>query len=286
LHRWEERESAFRRTTEQYQTTQRRFLPFFLIRRDVRFEAYHQYAMAADWKWSTRATYWAAILAMMEAMGELGSASDKRNLKWLEVMADRDIPTTAPPLTPQHVTQILHLPFSAAQVGILVAWFLGQRLADVEQLERRWIQLKQNMGTGDFFISLTFVRGKVIDRIGPYTLFINARHHVALLLMRLFHDLPCGADMLFPPSFRIDCAVLLKSIQFDLESRSCRRGGLQLMALLGMSTSHIRMFSKHTSDKMLLKYLSMGQVLMFNAQTSDEVMTRMWATLGNASPSL
>ena len=52
----------------------------------------------------------------------------------------------------------------------------------------------------------------------------------------------------------------------DLELRSVRRGGLQLMATLGFPWETILSFSKHGSTAMLMKYLDKGAVSLNQAQ--------------------
>ena len=268
---WEGRNAAYKTCSKQYQRTQRRFLTLAMWP-EQRFLIFRELAQIVPWAPSTQAAYWEGVVAMLTALGATQS-HDLRNLRWLEQESAQVQPKAAPPLRLEHIQAILHAPVSEAAVAILLTWFLGQRLSDIALLQPNRIRVQSKE-----FISITFVEGKVIRKIRPYSLFLPVDHFLTTWLLRLASS-RTGGTRVFNAALDIETRLLLKAIDETLEARSVRRGGLQMMALSGWPRESILMFSKHASVAMLNKYLDAGALILHDAQKQAQVI---WSTTSSA----
>jgi hypothetical protein len=60
------------------------------------------------------------------------------------------------------------------------------------------------------------------------------------------------------------------STNIPKDTRSLRRGGLTMMALAGASVQQVLQFSRHATEKMLMKYLEHGAVLRHAAEDNTK----------------
>ena len=66
-----------------------------------------------------------------------------------------------------------------AALLILITFFLGQRMGDMAKLQLQWIRCLNAS-----FLVLTLVEGKLISKIGPYSLMLHSSHPVAQIFFR------------------------------------------------------------------------------------------------------
>lgn len=240
------RPSAYTRTTRDYQNTQRKFLPLALLPPVKRFDAF--LIWASGLRWSTTSAYWTAALAAMGALQQQPQPYDRKNTGWLAMRCQQELPQGAPPLQRPDAERIWHDHPDCVSLLVLMAFVLGQRISDVALLRRSRVSLVGNT------IALTLVEGKVIRFVGPYTLYLDTEKGVGQLLLAYIRTpQTILEDRLFPEGTLKFASVRLA--EYGLENRSCRRGGLQLMAKSGLPLETILLFSKHTTPKMLYRYL-------------------------------
>ena len=252
---WRKRPSAYTRCTADYCQTQRRFLPLATLHPLQRFDIFLEWAEVRGLRWATKNTYWTAVLSMLTALGMEVTHHDKKNCNYLATMAQQEIPGKAPPLTVNIALQMWCEFTDVVSLIILVAFVLGQRVSDLVLV--RWDRVVVEHDRGHCRIRITFVEGKVIRFVGPYSLYLDGNIGVGKLLRQyLIVARPTswvGVPLLFPGNPLQFVGVRLA--RFGLESRSIRRGGLQHMAKQGMPTSMLLQYSKHTSTRMLFRYL-------------------------------
>jgi integrase len=176
--------------------------------------------------------------------------------------------------------KIMEQPNSRLRTMIGLSYVAGQRMSDVAQLQ-----------TGDFVLKpgrilITFFRGKVIPRIGPYTISIpmegghNGSCLVARRIIVLLRETPAGFILTKnnTESERATVATAvaaeLKMIASDLEVKSIRKGGLIRLAQGGAPIESILLFSKHATVSMLYRYLEWGRAATEHHDRQDEAQRR------------
>lgn len=266
---WESRPVGFCLTTSAYQQTQKRMLMFMGVGEKARSAKFME--ATARLRWSTRATYWVAlrsaekVLVAMHAPGAVAAPDGAKMQKHLEAKAETEVPLRVACTKAQLLQWVTELPPLLAGAAY-VTFFAGQRLCDVMRLTRRSITLQT------CYVAITFYAGKVVGIIGPFTIHVHQETRLARILMErcaalvemdapLFHS-----QLLSYDEERAIVSATMKESNASLDVRSLRRGGLQLMATAGMSLAAIRVFSKHASDAMLLKYLDHGKCLTAQAE--------------------
>lgn len=254
--RWQSRPSAYKRTTADYQQVQFRFLPLAGFHTLLRFDIFMCMVEMGQWKWSTAETYWGAVLATLSACQIPIEAHDRKNMVWLKAKAQAEVPHTAPPLT---VIHIMSLPGDEVSLLIIVSWLLGQRISDFSLVRtQRTVPLWQNR-----VMAFTLVEGKVISRIGPYTLFLDLGNTVGHAMFSHWRRRQHKNHLWSSTAL---AAASVRLHEMNLENRSVRRGGLQRMAQLGWPVEIILMHSKHRDRPMLMRYLGHGQTVLDDAK--------------------
>ena len=273
MSRWSFRASAYRRSGSEFQSVQLRFLPFAQLHPLLRFDVFNTISEQKAWRWSTRETYWGTIISMLRVCQIPICDHDGKNLAYLKAKAQTELPSTAPPMLEIH---IFMLRVDKISLLIIITFFLGQRISDMAIAQLPHIRV---MG---HFIAITLVEGKVIPRIGPYTLFISSSTFYGQAMLHLMQQ-RAGEKFLWEPGTLAEATVRLH--EMGLENRSVRRGGLQQMAMLRWPPHVILRFSKHVDEPMLMKYLGHGQVVLHDALTMIAVQNTMWTPGRNGASS-
>lgn len=249
-----------RMTTQEWQLTQRRMVVFLPVHPLLRFAVFRQVAIIKDWKFSTQDNYWGAALSAMRNLNITPQEHERRAARWLQAQALKEIPAAAPPMMWSHAEKLARTyPDDQVTLVILLAFMLGQRLPDMALLRKSRIQWRET-------VAITLVEGKVIPRIGPFTIVLvrYEQFHVAHRLRK--HWERAQDDRLFSDTVVHQAALRLKGLAQGLEVRSPRRGGLQAMALAGVPTAVILKFSRHASEAMLRKYLDHGNCMVHDQE--------------------
>jgi integrase len=276
IDKWRARHPAFKTTTEGYQSTQTRMMWLLEEEHDKRVEAFERECWTRNLKPTTAESYWTSWLSACKAIGEEVSLSDQAHQKLLKKRAEahpRDYPKAA---TLKDIQRMLDLrPDRKSYTTIIaLAFKLGQRISDMIQLDATSINIQNHDDRPRLAIDVKI--GKVIGKIGPYTLWLNIEDPIARQLLAL-RQRATEAGRPFLLSYtnsneertRVSDTVrdIIRTVDADLELRSIRRGGLQLMANAGVPTAEILKLSKHSEEKMLLRYLDNGKMAAADAAT-------------------
>lgn len=240
----------------------------------------------SKWKWTTTATYWAAVLTAMKLYDIQMTQNDRIMQRYYEKKARCEIHNHPKPMAKETWWAIWRARRSfqdeievAALVSILVAWHLGQRIGDVQKVgaEDVVVVRMHDLST----ICITIRHGKTTGAIGPFTLHLSLVHKVGKLFSKYWRYKKMAGAALFASTqeeqrlLAYTTRNILKSFDPQLELRSIRRGGLTDMALRGTPLQEIReFFSKHTTEKVLLGYLDWGTVSLAQAQKQIAIASR------------
>jgi integrase len=209
---------------------------------------------------STRAAYWAAYMALQKIFEIAPSASDRKTQRYFEAKS-WETPQTNPttPLTSSQLNTLLERDDSPMATMIAVAYELGQRLGDMLQLHYKDVVEEAHR------VLVTVRRGKVVPRIGPFTLALPKRSPAARRLMALWR-LRKDLFLLSEHNSQEERTNLAKTAHKKLSQldqtlgvRSVRKGGLMRLAGTGKPLSTILLFSRHATTQMLYKYLGEGR---------------------------
>ena len=161
---------------------------------------------------------------------------------------------------------------STEKAVIAICWLLAARVGDVLQLTRHEVTLDGNV------LTVTYRKGKTVAKRGPYTV----HSQVPQVWLPLVEQALATRSntKLFPKITVSDVTKCLRKADAALESRSLRRGSLQLMANEGVDDNTLLLFSGHTSLTMLLRYLAWGAV----GAVKKRVMTQSSAKLAPVQP--
>ena len=179
---------------------------------------------------TTKATYWAAIASLRSCFLEKKETYVKTVGKKLDAEAMAAPLSQAPPMSLVVFRKILLEERSEAKTIVALAFVLGQRTSDVAQLHYRDVVVKNVMGKQ--LIVVTVRRGKVIQKIGAFTVAMPFHKAIAADL-EFFAK---GQTFLFSATNSVEerdaLGKKVKTLlnKHNLQARSVRRGGLQLMA--------------------------------------------------------
>lgn len=248
--------------------TVRRLAVFLELPEIPRLRLFVETWEARRWAPSTAETYWGAILGGMKALGLPLTPGDRTFGTWLEARAAEWQPAQAHRLSAQHIVCLERLMCTSQTMDgisrriitiIAIAWLLGARLSDALQLAPIDIFVKLDMTI------VTFRRGKVIPTSSPFALALPPGPWTTRL-QQLAKVARAQGTFLASQSNTAEersaltrhATSLLKAVDEQLECRSVRRGGLFRLAQSGLSVAELRTFSRHTSDRMCLRYLAWG----------------------------
>ena len=279
---WSARHPAFRTTTDGYQSTQQRMLWLMEVPHAQRRAQFELECFQRQLKPTTAENYWTSWLSACKAIDEDVDNSDQAHQKLLKRRAEahpRDYPKAA---TLEDIQAMLDLrkDRDSYTTIIALAFKLGQRLSDMIQLGTHCVKINNSHKDGENAVTprlqIDVKIGKVIGKIGPYTLFLELEDPIARALLHLKQRaLTAGRNYLLTytnsQEEREHAAKktrdVITSVNPSLETRSIRRGGLQLMSNNSVPVPAILLLSKHTDAKMLNRYLDNGSAAAADATT-------------------
>jgi hypothetical protein len=140
-------------------------------------------------------------------------------------------------------------------------------VGDVLKTKRKDITLEQSFDTTGA-IKVLFCRGKGARFKQPYTVPTTCLREWRPLL-RQYLDALSPEDWVFPGGTRTYgplTSIALRSANANFTVRALRRGALQAMAIQGVDFATLRLFSGHTNDDTLKRYLDWGAMAGLMAQ--------------------
>jgi hypothetical protein len=149
-------------------------------------------------------------------------------------------------------------------IALELAFTLGQRIGDVLKLQPGCATELHTPDMG-VLLCVLFRRGKTTRRRQPFTLHIQRDTPLAAAFLQLQQLRRSQAPQVIPLMFDVDRVVReLKEALSNCDPSLCllsiRKGGLQLMAISGATTSTLLHHSRHSSKEMLERYLGWGRV--------------------------
>jgi hypothetical protein len=285
LKAWNDRPLGYKMTTAAYQATQARMLPFLLIPAAQR-SAVFLGAAAGVIQWGTTATYWTAMGTAEQAVRTaaesnstnqtkpwLIGASDRAKIStYLEAMSLTEIPIRVSCDARDIEIWCKDLPRHLANM-IRICFIIGQRVSDFLLLQPHCVAIV-NAASGQQFVAITFFEGKVVAKIGPFTIHMPVENILATSLLAAVETAKAKRwhHLFVPPDSTREEQRAILSATMERDVRCIRRGGLQRMALLGHSMEDILLFSKHSSAEMLMRYLEHGRCLISQAIRTAQVI--------------
>ena len=280
---WTNRHNVWRHTTAGYQKAQTRLVNLLSNTPDA-INHFSATSTKANWGASTKASYWTAWLGAKKTMHLEITAEDRQLQKQLDASSKAATPTITNYLTPTLLNEPLLKdgPLNL-KIAILLTFVASQRISDILQLHSE--NVKQD---GDFLM-ITLTKGKVIDRIGPYTIFFPAHSQTAKAMLEL--QKTRGNKYLFSEenstterhTLGESIRVLLKSVNTTLNQPAIRHGGARQMGLLAIPQETIRTFTKHATESMLNRYMQHGQFNRHLALTQADIVNQMEDSIHNAT---
>ena len=135
---------------------------------------------------------------------------------------------------------------------LALTWLCCGRTGDCRQLQPEDLSLVGND------LTVTFRRGKTIQRRGPFSLHTTFPPGWRQLLAIPDGDVSWAASL--SRASVSDVLIALRRVDKHLENRSIRRGALQSLAAAGAPEDLLLLFSGHTSVDTLRRYLAWGAI--------------------------
>lgn len=241
-----------------------------------RLELFVSTMKSRGWAPSTAEHYWGVVLSLLKSLSLPVTSGDQAFADWLKARAMEWQPAQATPMNDQEARLLAEkyargTPEFDLATLVLVSWLLGQRMGDIIQLASSDVTW-----TADHVI-VTIRRGKVVRATGPYAL---ALHHSAWTTRLIEFSSSRQGFLVTTTNAEEDrtkvsraVALMLASIADHLEVRSIRRGGLLRLAQSGLTSEELRIFSRHTTDTMLRRYLGWGAHIVANMRWTAGAVT-------------
>lgn len=266
LQKWAARSSVFKEYSQQYLNTQANMLYFAELQPEERITRFKELTKNRRWAESTQSTYWNSLFRCLHILGVTPTAAEQHFRRQLDGRAQASIPSNRPALSEAGMTWLWGTQ-APMVVPMAVAWSLGQRISDVLLLRKGDVHLQQQN------VVLTFRRGKVVRYIGPFVQFVPEKSAIGEAIMKAVSMTTEGGDLLW---IERNNEIGRSLLEVGHRDRRClRRGGLQHMAGLGLSPAELLEFSKHSTLKMLMRYLDHGACIAHTATRQSAVSTAM-----------
>jgi hypothetical protein len=267
---WEARAAIWTQiVSPERQALQRRFLWLLAYDDETRDDQFLAQVEAEDWSYGTASTYWSAVMKAMETVGMSIPPSHRLRAKLLGYMAKEEDPRreTQPMQLEQQQRIVAWLQdkhYNETCIALELAFTLGQRIGDVLKLQPGCATELHTPDMG-VLLCVLFRRGKTTRRRQPFTLHIQRDTPLAAAFLQLQQLRRSQAPQVIPLMFDVDRVVReLKEALSNCDPSLCllsiRKGGLQLMAISGATTSTLLHHSRHSSKEMLERYLGWGRV--------------------------
>lgn len=230
------------------------------------------------WQYTTTAAYWSQMIKLAEVTGvrpvTLGMRTKAKVLNFLAKEESPSRPTI--PLSQEQLLTALQLLPSDLRLGVALAFVLGQRMGDTLRVSVGALEIVDDIATGKSFVSVQYLRGKTTRRRQPFSLHIPYETQLAADLLKLQSEMvaakQCDGPLFLrsssgdPETALAKVKDALRAVSPDLCVLSIRRGGLQLMALMGASTQCLLHHSRHSKIELLERYLGYSKLMLGSAR--------------------
>lgn len=260
---WESRHPAYRYTTSTWQQTQYRMLPLWVLDELELEEEFEARRDRNGWTYATASQYWSAMLAAAVAIGRaIPPALRAQGKVYSQLKKEEDPQRPTKPMSYHALSAICNGLETVTKTLLLTAFELGQRIGDTSKLRTSHITQLSDPATGLKLVCVGFRQGKTTRRRDPFTLHLLEGSPAGQAILQLAHSRR-QEEYLFAPREQIN--VLLATLREEIKKEdaeltllSIRRGGLQHMAMAGLSKSCLLHHSRHSSEALLDRYLEWG----------------------------
>lgn len=266
--KWEARSEMMRKTSqESWQATQHRFLPLLCLPPTEMEEEFELRRDCFEWTYGTAGQYWSALIKAAETVGIAITFHMRQVAKVYKFLKNEEDPKrpTKPiqePILLAAVCQLQSQDKQGAALALQISYVLGQRVGDTLKLMAKSIDTVRDEATSLTFVALTYRYGKTTRRRAPYTVHLDGETDLAQELLSWSATRQDNSSPLFGDNLTVlgDIRDALKTQDAELCILSVRRGGLQRMALAGLSQETILHHSRHSTISMLDRYLEWGKL--------------------------
>ena len=174
----------------------------------------------------------------------------QQTLQAIQRRAREETPRTPEAMTPEIFERTLAAETRPQhRAALQLMFFTSGRVGCVLLLQKEDLTFNP-----DGSITATFRRGKGVKARGPYTVHGPRLHHHLAELQAFVASAPRKLFSITPPQM----LSTFRLCDPRMEARSVRRGSLQTMALAGVPLETLILYSGHTNEKTLLRYLGWG----------------------------
>lgn len=266
--KWEARSEMMRKTSqESWQATQHRFLPLLCLPPAEMEEEFELRRDCFEWTYGTAGQYWSALIKAAETVGIAITFHMRQVAKVYKFLKNEEDPKrpTKPiqePILLAAANQLQSQDKQGAALALQISYVLGQRVGDTLKLMAKSIDTVRDEATSLTFVALTYRYGKTTRRRAPYTVHLDGETDLAQELLSWSATRQDNSSPLFGDNLTVlgDIRDALKTQDAELCILSVRRGGLQRMALAGLSQETILHHSRHATISMLDRYLEWGKL--------------------------
>jgi hypothetical protein len=190
----------------------------------------------------------------------------------------------------EHILEALEQePSLPVRVALILMWSTTNRVGCIRQLSPKDIRFGRKLPSGEEEVTVQITKGKGVKARGTlYTVPTALRPEWAAQVRELMASIPDPSQPLFPERIQVDDrtlpmdACMLTAIRRADEAlcmKAIRRGALQALAFaLGQkgtarheALEQLKVFSGHTNDRMVLRYLDWGLQFHSDLQSGASV---------------
>ena len=287
--RWDTRPASVQSaTSKKWQSDQQKFVFLFAFIQLDREAIFAEMADQFEWSYKTQEKYWSAMIKGGESIEIRITHAMRSQQRVFHFMAQEEDPKKPTiPATPQEIESACTMLPRELAIALKIAYLLGQRMRDVLNLRSNCLSTIFDPVTHANFVSATFRKTKTTRTAQPYCLHVpieemgqelldlaaNRQEHFLFLSDPALKD-----EMEKVRTLELISAALKKSNE-TLNVLSIRRGGLQAMAIAGMTTETLLAHSRHKRVENLHRYLDWGKVFLGAARerfAMKPMMTRAY----------
>ncbi len=241
-----------------------------------------------SWCWSTMMKYLASSAGALSSLplyrATMVQVQLSRDPFWraaLQSVAARarcDLPRQPTAATKTEILAAIRAePDLQVRVMIALTWMLAGRVSDVQKLQKANVQVQDDGSVAVVYTQTNTSRATGVREVTTASWPPEWLQLLERWLASRHYWVFCSGTI----SEKVKIA--LRRINVKLECRSLRRGALTAMALAGVPTSTLRVYSGHTSERMLLVYLGWGQ---HHKETTTRTVTAGEALAPTTTPTV
>ena len=237
-----------------------------------------------NWGPGSRSTTWGAAVGMARRGQVYGLSISFDPLlnqlfrdarKAVQTIATQHAPEKPETLDEEAISNVIHrLQFREMKTATVIATCVGARIGDVLQLEKD--QLEALPRIAEDAMSFTFLKGKVVQSIGPYTVGTSMGSHMPYMIEIMKSPAPLFKKRteLEREKFEAQLVAHLRRINPSLGLRTFRNSFARTLGHAECTNEEITQFLRHSTMQMTMKYLRNGKDYMFGLRQGYNTMAK------------